>query len=157
MSAPLLYRRRFIPMETVHLKDDEILQYTDEIIITKWNTLRPRIDFDCGYSCVFLKKNIKVSKLFKNGKFIYYYCDIVDAVFSAEDNSYVINDLLVDVVVMPDGFVKVLDVGELTYAFDRNIITYDIMRTALNTLDLLLEVIYGGEFGMLTKYVDEIA
>ena len=39
---PVLYRKRMIPEECVLLKDDKVLELTDDIIITKWNTLKPK-------------------------------------------------------------------------------------------------------------------
>lgn len=37
-----IYRKRMIPDECILLKDDIILEKTDDIIVTKWNTLKPR-------------------------------------------------------------------------------------------------------------------
>ena len=39
-----LYRKRFIPCETNYLKDDKIVYMDENIIITKWDTLKPRKD-----------------------------------------------------------------------------------------------------------------
>ena len=41
MDKPLLYRKRYIPLEVKSLNDDEILFADDEIIVTKWNTFKP--------------------------------------------------------------------------------------------------------------------
>ena len=109
-----LYRRRFIPDETVFLKDDEILLYNDEVIVTRWTALKPRDDFARGLSCYFLNKGMKVSKFFdSNGGLVYYYCDIIETVFNAGKNSYCFNDLLIDVIVYKDGSVRVCDLGEV--------------------------------------------
>ena len=51
MDYPVLYRKRLIPEECIPLKDDIILYMDDEVIVTKWNTLKPRKDFHHGYSC----------------------------------------------------------------------------------------------------------
>ena len=40
-----LYRKRFIPMETILLKDDNIVFQNEDVIVTKWNALKPREDF----------------------------------------------------------------------------------------------------------------
>ena len=59
-----LYRRRYIPNELTHLKDDRILQYDPgKLLITEWKTLKPRKDFARGVSAFFLDRGIKVSKL----------------------------------------------------------------------------------------------
>ena len=45
MDEIKLYRRRFIPEETVFLKDDIIEKADGDIIITRWKTLKPRKEF----------------------------------------------------------------------------------------------------------------
>ena len=45
---PVLYRKRMIPEECVLLKDDKVLELTDDIIITKWNTLKPKRELHHG-------------------------------------------------------------------------------------------------------------
>ena len=35
----ILYRKRFIPMETILLKDDVVLFQDETVIVTKWNVL----------------------------------------------------------------------------------------------------------------------
>ena len=47
-ESPVLYRKRLIPDECVRLKDDEILSFDDDIIVTKWCTLHPKHDLDHG-------------------------------------------------------------------------------------------------------------
>ena len=56
---PVLYRKRMIPEECVLLKDDKVLELTDDIIITKWNTLKPKRELHHGFSCYFLKHGFK--------------------------------------------------------------------------------------------------
>ena len=56
MANLSLYRKRFIPNEIIPLKDDVILYEDDDIIVTKWNSLRPKSDLHHGYSCYYLKK-----------------------------------------------------------------------------------------------------
>lgn len=48
METIHLYRRRYMPDETVELKDDLILYRDDNILVTKWNILKPRKDIDHG-------------------------------------------------------------------------------------------------------------
>lgn len=107
---PVLYRKRMIPEECVLLKDDKVLELTDDIIITKWNTLKPKRELHHGFSCYFLKHGFKVSKFYRaDNSLMYWYCDIVDYDFQEDTNSLIVTDLLADVVVYPDGFTKVLD------------------------------------------------
>ena len=40
---------------------------------------------------------------------LFWYCDIVDHTFDTATDTYIFTDLLVDVIVYPDGFVEVVD------------------------------------------------
>ena len=62
MGLPKIYRKRYMPNETVLLKDDEILRLDEDILVTKWNVLHPKTQFSHGVSCYFLKKGYKISK-----------------------------------------------------------------------------------------------
>ena len=77
MADPILYRKRLIPEECVLLKDDRLLYRDEEIIVTAWNTLKPRKDLHHGLSCYYLQEGIKVSRFYdENGSLLYWYCDI---------------------------------------------------------------------------------
>ena len=98
-TQPILYRKRLIPSECIELKDDQILYRDDRIIVTKWNTIRPKKDLDHGYSCYFMKKGFKVSRFYGHeNQHVCWYCDIIDTAYDAELNAYTFTDLLVDVI-----------------------------------------------------------
>ena len=42
---PELYRKRLIPSECIHLKNDTIVSISDGHIITRWKTLHPKEEF----------------------------------------------------------------------------------------------------------------
>ena len=156
-NMPKMYRRRFIPDEKVFLKDDVIVEINDDVIITKWEVLKKRKDFSHGVSCYFLRENIKVSKFIDdNENILYWYCDIIDWEYNEEDNSYVFNDLLIDIIVYENGFVKVVDIGEISTALEKGLIDGELAKKALNTADALLNVIYGGKFDLYKKYISDI-
>ena len=120
MNYPTLYRKRIMPDECVYLKDDVILKCNEDIILTKWNALRPKKELHHGYSCYFLKEGLKLSKFYRNDdSLLYWYCDIVEYEYRPEDNSLTSLDLLADVIICPDGFVKVIDLDELAIAMDK--------------------------------------
>jgi len=151
-----IYRKRIIPDECILLKDDIILAKTDETIITKWKTLKPRRDFHHGYSCYFFKDGYKVSKFLReDGSLLYWYCDIVDYAFDEKKDSLIVTDLLVDVVIYPDGYVKVLDIDELAVALEKKLCASESITQALLRLDKLLKLIYGDKFDKLSSYVDK--
>ncbi len=156
MNYPILYRRRIIPDECILLKGDEILSCDEERIVTKWNTLKPRNDFHHGYSCYFLKEGFKVSRFLKeDDTLVYWYCDIVDFDYRKETNELVVTDLLADVIVYPDGFVKVVDIDEMVEALDESSISLNTLRTGLMKLNRLLNIIYEGKFPELQQYVPQ--
>jgi len=100
MTYPTLYRKRMIPEECIHLKDDIIIQCTQDIIITKWNTLKPKKELHHGYSCYFLKEGLKVSQFLRaDDSLLYWYCDIVEYFFQPKENALTSLDLLADVIV----------------------------------------------------------
>ena len=138
-----LYRKRYIPNETVFLKDDEIISADSETIITKWDTLKPRKDFAKGISVYYLKEGYKVSELINSdNKTVYYYCDIIEPIYNEKDNSYIFNDLLADVKVYSNGKIEVVDLDELAEAFKKGLITSSQLCKALKQLDRLLKIIY---------------
>ena len=138
-----LYRKRYIPNETIFLKDDEMISADSETIVTKWDTLKPRNDFAKGISVYYLKNGYKVSKMINNdNKTVYYYCDIIEPVYNEDDNSYVFNDLLADVKVFTDGKIEVVDLDELAEAFENGFITSSQLSKALRQLTDLLNTIY---------------
>lgn len=150
-----LYRRRFIPDELTWLKDDEILRLDDEIMVTRWKSLRPRRDFDGGISVFFLKEGWKVSKILdRDGNVLHWYCDIIDIVKNEKENSLTYEDLLFDVVVSPSGKVKVLDCDEAAQAFEQGLITKEQLIHALKAMHELLEVIYHSRFDRLQAVVE---
>ena len=157
MSRPRLFRRRFIPDENIELKDDMILALEPNLIITSWNVLKPRRDISRGVSAYFIDKGIKVSKVFDNaGQMVYWYCDIIVTHYDEKENTYTFNDLLIDVVVYPDGQVEVLDMDEFADAMEQGILSVGTIAHAMRATDDLLHTIYAGEFEKYTHYIDDM-
>ncbi|MBR1471753.1 MAG: DUF402 domain-containing protein [Lachnospiraceae bacterium] len=154
-NEPVLFRKRLIPQECVQLKDDVILACNDTIILTKWNALKPKKDLHHGYSCYFRKEGYKVSKFYTaDNTLLYWYCDIVDFE-QTEDNRLIVTDLLADVIIYPDGFVKVVDLDEMVTCLDQQFITLEQLKHSLTQLDKLLQIIYQDKFDTLTIYIEE--
>ena len=92
-------------------------------------------------------KGIKISKIFdKFGNFKHWYCDIIKHEYIKKEDKYIVTDLLVDVVVYPDGHYEVLDLEELDEALKENLISLEVKEEALDKLNSLLDVIKKGEF-----------
>lgn len=154
MEYPILYRKRIIPDECVLLKDDIILSCTEDVIVTQWTALHPKKDLHHGMSAFFLDEGIKVSKFCKeDDSLLYWYCDIIDYEYKKDSNELFVIDLLADVIIYPDGFVKVVDIDELAEAHDNGSITIDQMKDSLLKLSKLLDVIYSGNFEKYQKYL----
>lgn len=151
MKTWKIYRKRLIPDECIPLKNDIILHSDEELLITKWNTLKPRCDFHHGYSCYYLKEGFKVSRFYKeDGSLVYWYCDIISHTVQNEDE-LVITDLLADVIIYPDGFVQVMDLDELCSARENKLITEDEFFLAVKQLGALLDIIYSGHLEEFAK------
>ena len=139
MGELKLYRKRIIPQECILLEDDILLYRDNEVIITKWNTIRPKKTLSHGYSCYFLERGFKVSKFYDHDdQLISWYCDIIDTAYSCEDGTetYIFTDLLAD-------------------AQRDHLIQPEELQAALRHLDKLLTIIYKGAFGTLQKFVDD--
>lgn len=157
MSEPILYRKRIIPEECILLKDDRILSQNEQTIVTGWNSLKPKKDLHHGYSCYFLNKGCKISKFYReDNTLMYWYCDIVEYEYQSETNTYIVTDLLADVIIYPDGFVKVVDLDELADALTRKLISEETLKKALLSLNNLLEIIYSGNFNELQSPIEQV-
>lgn len=157
MPTPILYRKRIIPDECVLLKDDKILHRDEQIIVTGWNSLKPRKDLHHGYSCYFLKEGYKISKFYReDNSLLYWYCDIVEYDYHPDTDTYIVTDLLADVIIYPDGFVKVVDIDELVTALNERLISEDTLKKSLLNLNSLLEIIYSGTFDKLTEPINNL-
>ena len=157
METLNIYRKRIIPQECILLKDDIIVERTDEHIITKWKTLNPKTSFSHGCSCYFLKEGIKASKFYRDDDtLLYWYCDIVDYDFDESENSLVVTDLLADVIVYPDGRVKVADIDELADALEHDLMSREQMCRSLRQLHNLLTIIDRDKFDKLQACLDRV-
>ena len=157
MPTPILYRKRIIPEECVLLKDDKILYQDEQIIVTGWNTLKPKKELHHGYSCYFLNEGYKVSKFYReDNSLMFWYCDIVEHDYQPETDTYIFTDLLADVIIYPDGFVKVVDIDELVTARGENLISEDTLKKSLLCLSSLLEIIYAGNFDTLQEPIEKV-
>ena len=163
----VLFRRRFIPNELTFLKDDEIIAYNDDLIATRWNSLKPRSDFARGMSTYYRKKGIKISKIIdKDGNFLHWYCDIVtecgEEALDVDNRCKLRNgadefllsggmpgvrpivyqDLLIDIIVNPNGLIEVADLDELADARKEGLITSEMTDKALYTTKNYLRLLY---------------
>lgn len=152
-----LYRKRIIPEERLLLKGDKIERADDEMIITSWTTINPKTDFSHGCSCYFLKHGFKVSKFYRHDNtLLYWYCDIVDYDFNEAENALTVTDLLADVIVYPDGQVKVVDLDEMADALDKGLISPELLSTCLRRLNDLLTMIYRDKFDRLQSPLEQL-
>jgi protein associated with RNAse G/E len=152
-----IYRKRIIPDQCLLLKDDVIVKHTDEHIITKWNTINPKVDFTHGCSCYFLNRGIKVSKFYReDDSLLYWYCDIVDYTYNEEAASLTVTDLLADVIIHPDGRAYVVDLDELADALERGLITNEQMCLCLRRLNNLLTLINRDKFDKVAEPLDSL-
>lgn len=156
MSKPTIYRKRYIPNEITALKDDIILVQEENLIITKWLTLRPRRDIASGISAYYIDKGYKISKIYdKDNQLVYWYCDIIQTKINTNKNTVLFRDLLIDVILYKDGSTKITDLDELSQALEEALICQEEAIYALRTLDTLLKIIYSGNFHILQNPINE--
>ena len=158
MSYPVIFRKRLIPDECIELRDDVILEYTPGLIITSWNALKPKKDLHHGFSCYYPDDGYKVSRFCdKDDNLLYWYCDIVDYSYSDDRSKLIVTDLLVDVIIYPNGLIKVVDLDELSEASRSDLLSRSDVEKTLDRLDSLLNKIYQGHFNELihplSKYI----
>ena len=157
MNNLTLFRKRFIPDECVELKDDVIIKRTDDCIVTKWKVIRDRDDFSNGYSCYYLNRGYKISKFLKDdGSLHCWYCDIVTFEENSVRNSLLVVDLLADVKIYADGRIRVLDLDELSEAFEKGYIDQSLLKKSLLSLNRLLNEIYSEGIEPLAAPIEEL-
>lgn len=151
MDTIRLYRRRYIPDETIELKDDRILHIDPDIIVTSWDVLKPRRDIDHGLSVYYIKKGFKISKVYNAvQELVYWYCDIIETEHNAADNAYIFHDLLIDILIYPDKHVEVVDLDEFADFTEQQCLPAQLLAKALRRTNNLLKYIYEGRFEELT-------
>ncbi|MBR6452019.1 MAG: DUF402 domain-containing protein [Lachnospiraceae bacterium] len=156
MSQTQLYRKRIIPEECILLKDDIILYQDSDIIVTKWRALKPKKDLHHGFSCYFLKDGFKISKFYyADDSLLYWYCDIISHTYDPATDTYVFTDLLADVILFPDGRIKVVDLDEVADALASGAITAEQAEDALHKLSRLLNLIYRNEFDLIKQNLEK--
>lgn len=156
MNQMKLFRRRFLPDELTELKDDKILSSSEKVLITSWNVLKPRNDIANGISAYFMELGIKVSKIYNaDGELVYWYCDIIEPQIDKEKQTYVFHDLLIDVLIYPDGYTKVVDMDEFADMVEQGILSQELSLKTLRRTDYLLQLIYSGRFTELTDCIED--
>ncbi|MBU5463513.1 DUF402 domain-containing protein [Anaerotignum sp. MSJ-24] len=151
-DKPSVYRKRYIPDEIKSLEKDEILYMSDDVIVTKWDTFRPKKNFSNGISCTFVNKGFKISKFMdNNGKLVYYYCDIIHSDYYKDENKWIFTDLLADVKIYPDGRTEIIDLDEVSEALKSGIISTETVCELMENLNSLLGIIYSGEWRKMTE------
>ncbi len=157
-TSVLLYRKRHIPEECILLKKDRILFLDDSRLVTAWNVLKPRADFASGISLFDFEKHWKITRVAKaDGSLYHWYCDIMKMHISEENETftYLMEDLLIDIVIEADGSVHVLDLDEAAEAFEKGLISGADLTLALNAADALLRIIRSGEFARYQEIVEQ--
>lgn len=151
-----LYRKRYIPAECIPLKDDVIVEQTEDYILTTWHTINPKTHFNHGSSCYLLKEGLKISKFYRSdNSLLFWYCDIVEYEFNDAGDTLTVTDLLADVILYPDGHMKVVDLDELAEALEKNLITQKQMTASLRQLDHLLSMVYRDKFDRLQAILND--
>lgn len=88
----------------------------------------------------FVRKGYTISKVFhRSGEFMYYYCDVMD-MRQVSRTRYVMVDLLLDMIVYPDGRYHVIDIDEFATAIEKGQLKRRQQVHALRTLDKMIRL-----------------
>ena len=80
----------------------------------------------------------------------------MDYDFNEAENSLTVTDLLADVLIFPDGHMKVVDLDEMAEALDKGLITPQLLSEALRRLNELLTIIYRDRFDRLQSPLEQL-
>lgn len=145
-DKPILYRKRLIPNECIRLDQDEVLFRNEQVLVTRWHTIRPKKELDHGVSCFLLNKGWKISQfLNRKDELICWYCDIIEHTYEAKTDTYVFTDLLADVLLYPSGAIRVVDLDEIADALEQQLLEQNQVCLCMRRLDALLRDIYAGK------------
>ncbi|MFR1519054.1 MAG: DUF402 domain-containing protein [Clostridia bacterium] len=134
-------RKRFIPEEEVDISGDEVLYDDGDLLVTRWLPIRTRNDIGWGFSYIYIPGHYKISAFFDcEGRFKYWYCDVIKTEYEKEQNKYIFIDLLIDVIIEPGERCRVLDEDELQEAFLRGLISDEDVKIAHDTRDEILRM-----------------
>lgn len=101
----------------------------------------------------FVRKGYTISKVFhKNGEFLYYYCDMME-MYQTGRLRYVMIDLLLDLIIYPDGRYHLVDIDEFADSIERGRIKRKQQVYALRTLDRMLRL--HSEKRLIPKFIAE--
>ena len=151
MDFSRIFRKRFCPKECIELSDDIRLFEGEHLLITKWKTIRPKKELSHGLSLYLPEDGLKISRFLRaDGELLYWYCDIISAE-PGEEGGTVFTDLLVDIVVYPDGKLQIWDLGEAGDVLRRGEISPELLADSLRQTDDLLRIIYRGRFPALQQ------
>lgn len=147
-----IYRKRFQPDECVLLKDDEIIYSDASYICTKWDTLKPRNDFDNGASIYDIEHGVKVSKFCKNDEIVYYYIDIIEMEYNEEDDTYLCTDYVLDIILETDlSKYKILDEDEFDELIEKGMFNTKQITDTYNKLNFMKNCIDNDHFNFYLK------
>lgn len=142
-DKPILYRKRLIPNECIRLEQDEVLLRREDLLVTRWHTIRPKKDLDHGVSCFLLDNGWKISRfLNQDNELICWYCDIIDWTHDPDTDTYIFTDLLADVLIYPSGQIRVVDLDEIADAVEQGLLDQHKLCLCMRRLDALLRKIY---------------
>ena len=150
-----LYRRRFIPDECVHLTKDTLWLVSEDLILTSWHVIRPRNDISGGISAFYPRLGFRISKVFApDHSLVHWYNDICKV--ELQDHKILYTDLLLDVLVKPDGSIRLLDADEYADALSAGLLTTEDAAAAMRGLQRLMDAIHDGSFVKFTEPIEEV-
>ena len=157
MNSEIILERRFPMIELFQLEqltafaDYKTLSKAAEMLHMSQPTLtRSMQKLESEFDVSLFRRTKNKLELNENGELVYYYCDIIKSEYQKDENIWIFTDLLADVKIYPNGATEVVDLGELSQAYRKNLISAEIVMEALEKLDKLLNLVYSGKWKDLT-------
>lgn len=149
-------RKRYLPDETIRLTKDTVFFVSEKLIVTSWKAITKRPDFAGGMTAYFPEYGVRTGKFMdENGSTLYWYNDIGEVFM--DGHSIKFNDLLLDVIVYPDGSVRHMDIDEFAEAIEKCLITREQEIKALKSYGFLIDLLHKNEFDRLQAPLVELS
>ena len=106
-----IIKHKLCPYESQDITNDHWHHISEDLLISTWNPVESEMQVASVLSIFELSKGVQISKKFNaQGQLKYWYCDLIAARY--EDEALHITDLILDLVIFPDGVLQVIDVSE---------------------------------------------
>lgn len=145
MKIQKLLKHKLVPPSSEDISGDEVLYFDLDFLVTRWKPAKSNMNIGAAVSLLCVKSGVQISKKYnREGKFVYYYCDMVKTHWDPETETFEVTDLIADLIVFPDSELRLIDLEEFQEAYQSKVIdTEEFEFTKKCLLDITDKVICG--------------